>query len=67
MPILPHEDIFLVYKGYLQNGLPNGKGIHVKPDGIIIEGHFVNGVADGPVKVKTNQGSLIYEGGFKND
>jgi hypothetical protein len=42
------------YYGYAQNGLPNGSGlmlVHEASGSYALEGNFVNGLADGPVRV----------------
>lgn len=53
------------YNGQTVNGIPNGHGFYMWPDGVSYEGSFVNGVIEG--FGKKNYGKSYYEGVFRNN
>lgn len=54
-----------IQEGNYENGLLNGKGIEISPDGTTYEGNFVGGLKEGIGKCKYADGSE-YEGYFAN-
>lgn len=64
--ILSYGDNQGNYIGYFKNGIYDGEGILVKPNGTIIKGLFCKGEPYGSMNVTFLNGD-IYEGGMKGD
>jgi len=55
------------YEGQLVGGLPGGHGKRTYVDGVVYEGEFAKGQRSGQGALHASDGTLVYEGGWKDD
>jgi hypothetical protein len=64
---LTHISDHSSYQGSFVEGMQEGRGVSVYPNGDIYEGDWVRDQRCGQGSLKSNDGVRIYEGGWKDD
>lgn len=55
-----------IYNGTWNNAQPNGNGHLILPNGASVEGGFVDGAPSGPVRVRDENGHVLFEGDWED-
>ena len=65
MPVTISDSIHFTYSGRMVNGLPDGSGTAVYPNGDKYEGHFLNGLPDGYGTMIFANPRITYKGDYE--